>query len=115
RAAGVRRGRVVGAGGRALVVELDQDGRAVDPVVEDTVLVSAAHPREVRMVEMALDLVPSRLGVARPDTSDVRLEHVEQHALLGCREVARRDALVLHLDVVTNRRGDDFREGRWGE
>src|SRR5437870_5524745 len=40
---------------RPLMVELDQDHRAVNPIVENATLVHASDPREVRLVDMPAD------------------------------------------------------------
>src|SRR5688572_20242473 len=50
-------------GDRRLVVELDQDYRAMHAIVKSTVAVGAAHPGEVRFVEMRADLAHLYPGV----------------------------------------------------
>ena len=47
---------------RLLMIELDQDDRAVDAVVEHRVVGRAAGPGESRAIEMRVDLVTDRLG-----------------------------------------------------
>ena len=53
----ISRGFVVVQEDTILVIELDKNHRAVHPVVEDAVLISAAHPRKVSLVEMLPYLV----------------------------------------------------------
>ena len=61
-----------------LVVELDQDDRAVDAVVEDRVVARAADPGETGLVEVRLDLGHPHSGVALPHVVDVEPDQVEQ-------------------------------------
>src|SRR4029450_8155964 len=70
----VARGGVVVEGDPALLVELDQDDGAVNPVVEDAVLVGAAHPREVGLREVSLHLVEPYRVMTGPDAAVVGLE-----------------------------------------
>src|SRR2546428_14045204 len=70
-------GLVVGERDPGLVVELDQDDRAVDAVVEDAVLLAAAHPGEVGLLQVLLHLDHLGFGVAGAGTSDVRLDQTE--------------------------------------
>src|SRR5947207_6803975 len=67
----IARGRVVVERHAALMIELDQDHRTVDAIVEDAILLDAADPGEARLGEMTRDLVASHLGVARTDAADV--------------------------------------------
>src|SRR6267142_2218063 len=57
----------------ALMVEFDEDDRAVDPIIEYAVFVDAAHPGEVGISQMLCHLRHSDLGMARPDVADVGL------------------------------------------
>ena len=61
-----------------LVVELDQDDRAVDAVVEDRVVAGAANPGEVGVIEMGLDLGHPHPGVSLAHVVDVDADQVEQ-------------------------------------
>src|SRR6266850_530810 len=58
------RWRVVIESDATLMIEFDQDHWTMDSVIENTVLVGAAHPPEERLREMALDLVALHLEVA---------------------------------------------------
>jgi hypothetical protein len=77
---------------------------AVDPVVEDALLVRAAHPREVGFREVPLHLAEPYASVTGPDATDVGLHHVEQQALLAARQDVPAYSLVLELEVVAERR-----------
>ena len=48
-----------------LVVELDEDYRREDAVIEGAMVVDRADPGEMSSVEMALHLGPANLGMAR--------------------------------------------------
>ena len=50
----------VGKKNARMVVEFDEDHRALNPVVERTVLFEAADPAEMSLVEMTFDLIDSR-------------------------------------------------------
>ena len=62
-------------GDAALVVELDEDDRAVDTVVENRVVAGAAHPGKVGLVEVMLDLLHADGGVAVVHVADVLADH----------------------------------------
>src|SRR5947207_1915608 len=76
----VRAGRLVAVESDArLMVELDEDHWAVDAVVENVLVTSAAHPHEIRVVDVLADRVEPQLCVARAQLAGVQrgqLEHL---------------------------------------
>jgi hypothetical protein len=72
------RWRVILQGDTTLMVELDEDDRAMDTIVEDTMLVNAAHPGKVRFFQMPVDFLQLDLRVTRPQTPDVGIEHTSE-------------------------------------
>ena len=67
----------------ALMVELDEDDRAVNPIVENALLVRAAHPREVGLRKVFLNLCHLDLGMALWHSIDIRANQVEHEGLLA--------------------------------
>src|SRR5438445_7475346 len=102
------RGRIVVERHPALVIELDQDDRAVDAIVEDAVLLDAADPGEARLGQVARDLVASHLGVARTDAADVGVEQPAEETLLAARQLVVPDAGRLQLEIVAERGREDL-------
>src|SRR5215813_3130360 len=82
----IARGLVVVERDAALVIELDQDDRAVDAVVVDAVLRHAADPREAGLVQVPRDLFAAHSSVAGTDATEVRVEQPSQQALLAGRQ-----------------------------
>src|SRR5712691_3163196 len=83
----IARGRIVVERHAALVIELDQDHRTVNAIVEDAVLLDAADPGEARLGEVARDLLAAHPGVAGTDPADVGVEQPPEEMLLAAREL----------------------------
>src|SRR5712692_2483966 len=66
---------VIVQGNPNLMVELDENNRAVDTVIERAHRVTVADPGEIGFRQMRLHFLESDLGVTGPDTADVRLNH----------------------------------------
>jgi len=56
-----------------LVVELNDDDRAMDTVVKDAVFFGVAHPGKVCLPKMTLNLSHLYLSVTWPDAADMNL------------------------------------------
>jgi hypothetical protein len=83
-----------------LVVELDEDHRALNPVVEDAVRLRLSDPGEVRLVQVLPHLAHLHLRVAIPQVPDVLGDQVEQAVPLRGLQVRRAHAGVVEDDVV---------------
>ena len=57
-----------------LVVELNDNHRAVDSIVENTVVVHAAHPAKVSIAQVLLDFLHSHPSMIRSHASDMKLK-----------------------------------------
>lgn len=68
------------------VVELEQEHRAVDAVVEDGVLIRAADPAQVGLVQAGGDVAHPERGVVRSQPADVGLDQRRGELLLARRE-----------------------------
>jgi hypothetical protein len=67
----VARGPLIAKRDAALVVELDENDRAMDAIIEHTVAINAAHPGEKGIRQVLLYLRHSDFGMARPDVANV--------------------------------------------
>ena len=83
-----------------LVVELNDDDGAMDPVVEHAVLFHAAHPGKVGLAEMPLHLLHLYFSVTWPDAADMNLNQAEQKVTLRTGERVVGDALVAEFKVI---------------
>ena len=84
---------------RHLVVEFDQDHRAVDAVVEDRAL-RVADPREVRALEMAAHFVHSHAGVTLAHVGHEEPDEIDELPPLCLVEGGRSNAGVVEDLVV---------------
>src|SRR5271170_3386490 len=83
-----------------LVVELDEDYRREDPVIEGAMVVDRADPGEMSRVEMALHLGPANLGMARPNAPGIDAEQSFEALAAFTRQVGIADAGRLDAPVV---------------
>jgi hypothetical protein len=65
-----------------LMVELDDDHRALDAIIKNAVVLHAAHPAKVGISQMALYFFHSYLSVVRPHPADVQLNQAKQQFML---------------------------------
>lgn len=65
-----------------LVIELNDDDRAMDTVVKHAVFFDVAHPGKVGLPEMPLHLFHLYLSVTWPDAADMNLNQAEQKITL---------------------------------
>ena len=77
-----------------LVVELDEDHRAVDAVVEDVLLTDSTHPQEMRVVEMLPDGFQPELGVAFPQLAGREGGQPQELLALARGEAGRPNTLM---------------------
>ena len=84
----------------AIVVELDEDHVAVDPVIEDVVICGPADLCDVRILEVLLDLFHLHFNVFWPNAPDVCACKVHGQGLLAAGKVVELDSLVFHLEVI---------------
>ena len=103
----ISRGLVVVQEDAILVVKLDENHRAVHPVIEDAVLISAAHPGKVGIVEMLPYLVHFELGVIGTHSVDIGADQIEREGLLMAGKVIKLDALKAHLKIIPEGAGED--------
>ena len=66
----------------ALVVELDQDHRAVDAVIERAGRIAVSHPGEPGLVQMRRHFVEADIGMAGAGASDIDVDQIAQQGLL---------------------------------
>src|SRR5688572_10187168 len=66
---------IVVQGNARLMVELDEDHRTVNPIIERAHLVTGTDPSKRGFRQMVLHFLQSDLGVTGPDPADVRLDH----------------------------------------
>src|SRR5215471_14177741 len=57
-----------------LVVELNDDDRALDSIIKNTVVVHAAHPAKVSIAQVLLDFFHSHPSMMRSHASNVQLK-----------------------------------------
>src|SRR5262245_38389719 len=88
----VARRRVVVVGDAGLVVELNEDHRAQDSVIERACVVEWADPREMRVVKVALRLSPADLRMSRPQLPGVNDKQPLQPLPSGGRSPYRKPA-----------------------
>ena len=93
---------------RLIVIELDEDDRAVHAVVVDARVARFAHPGEARLVQVPRHLLAAHPDVAGTDPAEVRVEQASQETLLAGRELTPADAFRLELDVVAKGGGEDL-------
>src|SRR5207245_4917921 len=72
---------VVVEGYAVQMIELDQDDRAVDPVVEGAVILDATHPHEVGVGEMSRHLRHFHASMSVSHASGVELDQRQQVCL----------------------------------
>ena len=65
-------------GNPSLMVELDEDDRTMYPVVENTLLISAAHPGKMCLLNVLFNLRQLYLGMPWPHAIDISANKVKQ-------------------------------------
>ena len=85
-------GRAVCRSDRPLVVELDQDHRAVDSIVKDAVGRGAADPGECGRADMLLHLAQFHRRVAIAHVADIHTDQRLQPLPLRRAELGRRNS-----------------------
>ena len=98
----VARGVLVAERDAALMVELDEDDRTVDAVIEHAVVIDAPHPGKGGRGQMLLDFRHADLGMPRTDIADIRRNEPAQQVLLAGGEFVIVEA--------SSREGGDCRE-----
>lgn len=68
---------------RSLMIELNENHRAVDPVIEDGILRHTANPCKVGLCKVLLDFGHSHPGVSFFQVADEEVDQIKQSALLG--------------------------------
>src|SRR5215467_3972753 len=72
-------------GNPPLVVEFDDNHRALDPVVKSAVVRHAAHPTEIRIVQMILYFLHFYFSMAATHPRDMITDQIEQKVVLSAR------------------------------
>ena len=83
-----------------LVIELDDDYRALDAVVKDAIVFHASHPAKISLPEVLLHFCHFYLGMSRSHPADVDIYQTEQKVVLGIGQLVVANAGVLELKVV---------------
>ena len=65
-----------------LVVELNDDHRTLDAIIENAVVIHAAHPAKVGVPQMALHFLHPHLGMIRASPADMQLNQTKQKIVL---------------------------------
>jgi hypothetical protein len=65
-----------------LVVELNDDHRTLDAIIENAVVIHAAHPAKVGITQMALHFLHPHLGMIRASPADMQLNQTKQKIVL---------------------------------
>ena len=65
-----------------LVVELNDDHRTLDTIIENAVVIHAAHPAKVGIPQVPLHFLQPYLGMIRPRPSDMQLNQTKQQIVL---------------------------------
>ena len=96
----------------AIVVELDEDHVAVDPVIEDVVICAPADPCDVCILRCFLTssiFTSAYSGRMRP----MYVRAIHGQGLLAAEKVVELDSLVFHLEVIPISGGEYVgRQGR---
>ena len=90
------------------MVELDEQHRAVDPVIERTHLVTGTDPGERGVRQMLLHFRKFDLSVTGTDTADLRLQQADKEALLFVRQLAVADAFGWDFNIVAEPTGKNI-------
>ncbi len=88
------------------MIELDQDDRALDAVIEDRSVIRPADPREIRLVEVRLDLVHPHLRVSVIHVADELAYDVEERRTLGGVQLAAGQSRIVEHQIVAEGLGD---------
>src|SRR5262245_54660862 len=73
---------VLAEGNATLVVELNDNHRALDSIIENTVVIHAAHPAKASIPQMLLYFLHSHLSMIRSHASDMQLKQTKQQVVL---------------------------------
>ena len=92
-----------GQGDGALVVEFNQHHGALDAVIKNAVLFRAAHPAEVRGIEMLFHIGHFHLGMAIGEIPDVHFNEPMQLRFLFGGQLAAANADVIEHLIVAKR------------
>ena len=65
-----------------LVIEFNDDHRTLDAIIENAVVIHAAHPAKVGIPEMPRYFLHPHLGMIRPRPSDMQLNQTKQQIVL---------------------------------
>ena len=65
-----------------LVVELNDNDRALDSIIKNTVVIHAAHPAKVGVPQVALHFLYPHLGMIRASPADMQLNQTKQKIVL---------------------------------
>ena len=74
---------VLGKGLAGLMIELDQQHRAMDAVIEDAVFFHAADPGKTSVFEVRMGFGQFDRRVTGPEFADVNLNQLRQQIMLG--------------------------------
>src|ERR1051326_2987154 len=83
-----------------LMVELDENHRREDAVIERAIVVDRADPGEMSSVEMALHLSPANLSMAGPNAPGIDAEQCFEALAAFTRQVRITDAGPLNATIV---------------
>ena len=89
----------------ALVVELDDNHGALDPVVKSAVVFHAAHPAEMSVFQMAFHFGHFDLRMTVAHAPDMIFDEIQQEILLPVRKIVVADAGVVEHQIIAERGG----------
>jgi hypothetical protein len=92
---------IIGQEDPRVAVELDEHDGAVHFVVESRVFLGRAHPGEIGLLVVPLDLLGTGGGRRGGQPSEVSVDHGHQQFALPHRHVGRAQALVREHHVVS--------------
>ena len=105
------RGHQVAKRDRLLMIELDEDDRAVDAVIEHAAGLGVADPGQPRAVQKSSHLVHLHPRMPVVHVVDVESDQLEQLPALSVGELVRANAGVVQDDVVSPGFGQDVIAG----
>ena len=86
--------------GRTLMVKFDENNRALDPIVKNSLFVGLSNPGKVSLVHMGLDLGHLYLRTVRMHIVDIRGDELPQQFLLFRLHIYYVNAAVVQDHIV---------------
>ena len=77
-----------------LMIEFDDEDRAMNAVIEDALLLDSAAPGEMGVMKMQQDFVHLHSGVTRPHAPDVNFHQAKEPIMLPRRQLIVSNPLI---------------------